>query len=86
MLNLPEDIAQGLEAKWKDLARAVLESVALEAYCSGALTTAQARRWLGFETRYELDGFLKQHGVYLSYGIEDVGRDAEISRQFSSRR
>lgn len=40
-LNLPEDITQGLEAKRKDLARAVLESVAPEAYRSGTLTTAQ---------------------------------------------
>jgi predicted HTH domain antitoxin len=85
-LNLPEDIAQGLEAKWKDLPRAALESLALEAYRSGALTTAQVRRLLGFGTRYELDGFLKEHGIYLNYSVEDIERDAEISRQFSSRR
>ncbi len=85
-LNLPEDIAQGLQAKWKDLPRAVLESLALEAYRSGALTTAQGRRLLGFETRYEVDGFLKQHGVDLNYGVEDLRRDAEVSGEFSSRR
>lgn len=85
-LNLPEDIAQGLEAKWKDLPRAALESLALEGYRSGALTTAQVRWLLGFGTRYELDGFLKQHGVYLNHTVEDVERDAETSRQFSSRR
>jgi len=84
-LNLPEDIALGLEAKWKDLPRAALESLALEAYRSGALTPAQVRRLLGFETRYELDGFLKQHGVYLNYNVEDLDRDTEASRQFSSR-
>ena len=65
-VNLPEDIAHGLEAKWKDLPRAVLESLALEAYRSGALSTAQVRRLLGFETRYQLDGFLRQHGAYLN--------------------
>ncbi len=85
-LNLPEDIARGLEAKWKDLPRAALESLALEAYRSGALTTAQVRRLLGFETRYELDGFLKRHGVYLNYSADDLERDAEVSRQFSNRR
>lgn len=85
-LNLPEDIARGLEAKWKDLPRAALESLALEAYRSGALTTAQVRRLLGFETRYELDGFLKRHGVYLNYSVDDLERDAEVSRQFSNRR
>src|SRR2546422_7643820 len=85
-LSLPEDIAHGLEAKWKDLPRAALESLALEAYRSGALTTAQVRRLLGFEAQYELDGFLKQHGVYLNCGIEDLERDAEASREFSNRR
>ena len=85
-LNLPEDIAHGLEAKWKDLPRAALESLALEAYRSGALSTAQVRRLLGFETRYELDGFLKEHKVYLNYSVEDLERESEVSRQFSSRR
>jgi len=85
-LSLPEDIAHGLESKWKDLPRAALESLALEAYRSGALSTAQVRRLLGFETQYELDGFLKQHRVYLNYGSEDLERDAEASREFSNRR
>jgi hypothetical protein len=30
-LELPEDIAQGLGSRWKDLPRAALESLALEA-------------------------------------------------------
>ncbi len=85
-LNLPEDIAHGLQTKWKDLPRAALESLALEGYRSGALTTAQVRRLLGFGTRYELDGFLKRHGVFLKYSAEDLERDAEVSRQFSGRR
>jgi predicted HTH domain antitoxin len=85
-LSLPGDIAQELQSKWKDLPRAALESLALEGYRSGALRMAQVRRLLGFGTRYQLDGFLKEHGVYLSYGAEDLERDAEVSRRFSSRR
>lgn len=85
-LTLPEDIAHGLRAKWGDLPRAAIESLALEAYRSGTLTAAQIRRLLGFETRYELDGFLKSHGVYLNYGLEEFERDAEASHEFSNRR
>jgi hypothetical protein len=33
-IELPEDIAVGLASKWKDLPRAALESLALEAYRS----------------------------------------------------
>jgi hypothetical protein len=62
-VELPEDIAVGLESKWKDLPRAALESLALEAYRSRALTAAQLRRLLGFETRMQLDAFLKEHEV-----------------------
>ena len=39
-IELPEDIAHGLESKWKDLPRAALESLALEAYRSRALSAA----------------------------------------------
>ena len=63
-LELPEDIAQGLGSRWKDLPRAALESLALEAYRSHALTAAQLRRLLGFETRMQVDAFLKEHEVY----------------------
>ena len=58
MIKLPEDIAVGLESRWKDLPRAVLESLALEAYRSRALTAAQLRRLLVFETRMQVDAFL----------------------------
>jgi hypothetical protein len=54
-LELPDDIVQELRSKWKDLPRAALESLALEAYRSHALTTAQLRRFLGFETRMQVD-------------------------------
>jgi hypothetical protein len=59
--ELPEDIAQGLKAK--DLPRAALESLALEAYRSNALSAAQLRRLLGFETLMQVDDFLKEHEV-----------------------
>jgi len=49
-IELSEDIAEGLESRWKDLPRAALESLALEAYRSRALTAAQLRRLLTFET------------------------------------
>ena len=75
-LDLPEDIAQGLETKWKDLPRAALESLALEGYRSQALTAAQLRRLLGFETRMQVDTFLKEHEVY-DFTVEDFERDRE---------
>jgi len=80
-VTIPEDIAAQLHTKWQDLPRAALESLALEAYRSGTLTTAQLRRLLGFESRYELDGFLKNAGIYLDYDLEDLKRDLETIRK-----
>jgi hypothetical protein len=79
-LERPEDIAGGLESRWKDLPRAALESLALEAYRSHALTAAQLRRLLGFETGMQLDAFLKEHEIY-DYTAADFEQDCETLRQ-----
>jgi hypothetical protein len=79
-LELPEEIVQELSSKWNDLPRAALESLALEAYRSNALTGAQLRRLLGFETRMQLDEFLKKHAIY-EFTAADFERDRETLRQ-----
>jgi hypothetical protein len=83
-LELPEDIVQELRSKWKDLPRLALESLALEAYRSHALTAAQLRRLLGFETRMQVDAFLKEHEVY-DLTAADFEQDRETLRQIRAR-
>jgi len=80
-LELPDEIAGEL----KDLPRALLESFALEGYRSGKLTEEQVRKILGYGTRVQVDGFLKEHGVYLNSTLEDLDRDTGTSHEFSSR-
>ena len=81
-VQLPEDIAHGLEARWKDLSRAALEAMAIEGYRTDALTGYQVRRMLGFQTRYELDGFLKRHNVWeKAYSLEDFQKDEAAWQQ-----
>ena len=80
-VTIPEDIAAQLHTKWQDLPRAALESLALEAYRSGTLTKMQLRRLLGFQTPMELDGFLKQAGIFLDYDINDLEQDIETLRR-----
>jgi hypothetical protein len=79
-IELPEDIVVRLESKWKDLPRAALESLALEAYRSRALTAAQLRRLLVFETRMQVDAFLKEHEVF-DYSAVDFEQDRETLRE-----
>jgi hypothetical protein len=75
-IELPDDIAEGFESKWNDLPRAALESLALEAYRSRALTAAQLRRLLGFETRMQVDDFLKEHDIF-DYSASEFEQDRE---------
>ena len=70
-VTLPDDLAQRLGADGGDLARRALEALALEGYLSGKLTRPELRRALGYGTRAELDGFLKEHGVDESMTVEE---------------
>ncbi len=76
-IPIPDDLAQRLGAAGADLSRRALEGFALEEYKAGRITKAELRRWLGIETRYDLDGFLKEHGVFINATVEDLRRDVE---------
>jgi predicted HTH domain antitoxin len=81
-VEIPDDMAPRLAVPGQEPARTTLEAVAIEGYRSGALTASQTRRLLGFETRYELDGFLKSHNVWEhSYSIEDLEQDRRTLQQ-----
>ena len=41
-----------------------------------------ARRLLGIETRYEMDGFLKKHGVLLPTTFDEVLSDTDTALAF----
>ena len=70
-VEIPDDISQHA-----DPARDALEAFAIASYRSGALTPLQTRLLLGISTRYEFDGFLKQHEVFdHSYGVKDLEED-----------
>jgi hypothetical protein len=83
-IELPEDIVVRLESKWKDVPRAALESLALEAYRSRALTAAQLRRLLAFETQMQVDAFLKEHEIF-DYSAADFEQDRETLRDLRMR-
>ena len=77
-VEIPDDLAGRLSDSGEaDLSRQVLESFGLEQYRIERISRAELRRLLGFETRYELDGFLKAHQVWAKNTIEDLRRDME---------
>jgi len=85
-IDLPEDVAVRLSSRnGAELPRAVLEMVALEGYRSGELTEAEVMRMLGLRHRTHVDAFLKEHGAYLDYTLEDLEHDREAHRRLGLR-
>ena len=78
-LDIPEEFARHLAPDGKGLARAALEALAANAVRSGRLTHFQARCLLGIQSRYEMDGFLKAHGVLFDLTLEDVQKDSDTA-------
>src|SRR5579875_484010 len=76
-LVIPDDVAARLSASGADLSRRALEAFAVEEYRNGRISKAELRRLLGMQSRYELDGVLKAHGVWIDYSMEDFQREQE---------
>jgi hypothetical protein len=64
-LATPVDSGRRIAPNPGESPRAALEALALEALRAGKLTVPQARRLLAIPSRYEMDGFVKAHGVFL---------------------
>jgi hypothetical protein len=75
-LQIPHDPAQRLSAGGEDLPRR-----ALVEYEAGRLREPELRCLPGFETRHELDGFLRARDVWMEYTIEDDHREMETLRR-----
>ena len=79
-LEIPDELAAALTTSGQSLSRTALEALALEGYRDDRLTEADIRRLLGFETRMEVHAFLKEHGVFLHYTLQDLEHDRKAAR------
>ena len=59
--------------------------MALEGYRADRLTEADLKELLGFETCMEVHGFLKDHGAFMHYTAEDLGRDSAVAIDVARR-
>ena len=67
--EIPDSLAAQLAPADQSPARTALEAMAIEAYRDHRLTGYQLGQLLGIPSRYELDGFLKKHQVWLEYSL-----------------
>ena len=82
-LDVPEEVARQFAAEPGGITRVAIEALAMEGVRSGKLTVRQAREMLGIRSRYEMDGFLKVHGVPLPTTLEQIVADSETAIAFS---
>lgn len=85
-LDLPDNAVGQLAEEGRDLSRTALEALAIDAYRTNRITAHQLCQLLQIPSRYELDGFLKQHGVPLEYSIEDFEREGATSARLWEKR
>lgn len=82
-VEIPESIFQLPPA---DVSRQVLETVAVEGFKSGQLSTYQVRKLLGFSSRFEVHKFLAEHDVpWVNYSVEDAQRELEHVKALTKR-
>jgi hypothetical protein len=84
-IEIPDELAGALAPAGQNPARAALEAVGLEAYRQRRDTAYQLRILLGIGSRYEFDGFLKEHQVE-KYTAEDFDHDLTTIRQAEDMR
>ncbi len=79
-LEIPDEIANRLALAGGDLSRRALEGFALEELRAGRITETQLREMLGL-ARIQLDGFLKAHGIYQDYTVEDFEEERQTLKR-----
>jgi Uncharacterised protein family (UPF0175) len=79
-LQIPDEIASHMTEAGVDLSRRALESSALEEFRAGRISEPQLGEMLGL-ARIQIDGFLKSHGVYEEYTLEDFEQERRALKE-----
>jgi hypothetical protein len=84
-VEIPDLLVGVLSSEGKDPARVVLEAMALDGYRTQQLTETDLKELLGLETRMEVHAFLKYHGVFMHYTVEDLDHDVSTALDATRR-
>jgi hypothetical protein len=77
--QIPDELASSIAAL-DNLPRRALEAFALEELRAGRITEVELRKMLGL-ARIQLDGFLKSHGIYQEYTIEEFEQEQRVLKE-----
>ena len=79
--QIPDELAASV-TDGGDLSRRALEAFALEELRAGHITEVQLCQMLGL-ARIQVDGFLKSHGVFDEYTIEDFEEERRSLKELA---
>lgn len=80
-IELPDDFAQRLQAKWQETpAHIVREIVVLEAYREGLLTTREVQEILGLADRFAVYDLCDKYKI-ATYTLADLQRDRDTTHR-----
>lgn len=87
VLTIPDDVAADLQnGGTRPLSRRALELIAVDGFKAGELSRVEVGRLLDFETPFDVNGFLKKHGVYdVDYVDEGLAREEETGETIGER-
>jgi predicted HTH domain antitoxin len=76
-IDIPEAIGQQLTAEWGNVSQRAKEALAVEAYRTGSLTSAQVQSLLNLSSLWEVEEFFKKSQAYLNYTESDLEQDRQ---------
>jgi Uncharacterised protein family (UPF0175) len=87
ILTIPDELtAETQNGKNGASLRRLLEYVGVELYKADVISGPQLQEMLGLDSRFELDGVLKAHGVFFDYSPEQLAREVETIERLKEAR
>jgi hypothetical protein len=81
IIDLPQDLEQRLQNHLDALSHRALEAIALEAYKDRLITAAEVQNMLQLPSHLATDTFLKHHGAFIPYTLNDIQQDIQAIDQ-----
>lgn len=74
-VEIPESAVPALRDSYDEMSRALLESLAVEGYRSGKLSSHTVGQMLGHESPWQTQDFLAGHDAWPAQSVEDFDRE-----------
>jgi hypothetical protein len=84
-ITIPDEVATVAQnGDDEQSVRRLLEYIGVELYKAAIITGPQLQELLGLESRFELDGVLKVHGLLFNYTPEQLAREVETIQRLKN--